>query len=174
MVRRRVPFSTTRIALRHVGSSRRRRSGVTACADAQADGGVWRRLSGGRQAVDSAGRHIQRAELSGIFGIPAETAQQGARDGDRLGQRPMAPCPCAASVAPQASPRHTPGVPSALQSRSEPGRARMETHSPSLYAQRLFRHSSETHPECPATVRPVVQAKPSIAQVMRNYLRRRV
>lgn len=172
MVRGRMPFPAAWITMRHVDSSRKYRPGGSARPYAQANGRVRSSLPGGRSLLQLQRGSFQCRELSNVLEAVDQAAAQGVRHGGGAGQRTLAPRPSTPPLAQRTSSRVATGIPSALQSRTQPCGAGMEVDAPHLHAQRVLRDAVDVVGCRSSAVCKMGSTQPPIAPIMRNYLRR--
>ena len=169
-----MPLPAAWFKLCHVDSSRECRSGIAARPDAQADGSLWRRLSGRRTLVDDARRDIRCSKLPGIPGAVVATTEERTPDGRRRRQCALASRSRTSALVARTSPRAAAGFSAPVQSRPECRRTGLEVDPPTVYAQYILRDAPGADQCGAGTVRKVVSTESPIAPIMRNYLSRRV
>ena len=144
MVRRRVPFPATRLALRHVGPAGRDRPGCATRPHAQERGGIRGRPHCRWLPGHAAKKRVRSGLVPILPGAIGAPPAQGAGHGPRRGQRTLAPRKGPRPMAARTSTRHTIGLSSALQPRAQSHRARLETNAPPVHAQPVLSHPRRT------------------------------
>jgi len=169
---RRMPLPAARHTLSYVGATRRQESHPAACAHTQVRGVLWRSQYWYRQTGHGLRTDIQWRILPALLDTPAQAPlpRQAPRIG--AGQRQVPPRPYAPTLAtcpPQGAHAH---VPAAIQSRTQPSRAGLETHPPTGDPQSPLPNPRPCHRSRARALQPLGQIQSTVDKTMRHYLRR--
>ena len=167
-----MPLPAARHALSNVGATRRQGSHPSACAHTQVRGVLRRGQYRYRQTGHGLRTHIQRRILPTLLDTPAQASlpRQATCLGARQRQVPPRPyAPALATRPPQGDHAH---VPAAIQSRTQPSRAGLETHPPTGDPQSPLPNPRPCHRSRPRALQPLGQIQSTVGKTMRHYLRR--